>query len=1828
MIFKNRTKHISFLLALIMLLSVFTVPSAVIALPPSKEPSLEHDSLRPNASPNLYFTQTMTEGTTNSYPVKTNTSIGDHVFFNWEFSQFKSGGDWNNATHELFMNLDDNETGRLIVKRLGNIATVEFQLEDGSAGPAASKAEMDAAVLSGSFAVNTFQVYSNRTGYVNVDDFMGRGLNTSERVKLAEGMDLQPYVPADPAAGTPEIPRVPYPNYGRPYGGAYEGADLPQNYETGNSVISTIAPTDRYHPMFILTGAGGGSSFKYGEYNIHFKWDEATGEFWFSINNLIKGRIYDFTLSYWNGVADNPVAADIGQSEKKILLGLADSATTPQVIPRANGAAGVTADGKPVNPGYTEEVILDKTGNIAGPFQGVGFEGNAGDVRADIDFKFTMPSIWDTAARSFVPISADTDLSYPLPFVMSLSGGSRDITISYNDLLELPAGGGDRANHDSWVAQNGYIPNFERASGANAHQITMHLYDLDPSTYFANILWGIENPMGSLLATPDLVPLNKPVYTFVRFGVTEDGDDYTLWFNPYRSTRGGVAQIYRGVYEIYATTNEGYSAGDLIGYVNITGTEERGFYSLGFDPEEHDHAMTYHLVFKPEATGIADISSQHLRFEPSFTPPIGSPKIFRADIVSMRPYPDSGDETAELILDLTWDIGTQNNINFYFDNNPPGTELTAEYEFRRGLTNKDDADDPVAGISEPFVKLGVIITRDVTINPNGTTSGAFNVEFYDIPLDASEGITGKLNTKATQVTTLLTELGRYEVKAQIAIDAGKAFDTTQNRGFKFYYPGVYFIKTQPRTVTYEKDGITYQTGAENFSESSYDSITLSDIETTEITPPQNLIASNPTETGFTVSWSLGWEGLQRYIRNRIMLTDPAPDNIDSKLAAFMNVYITTNEQYLRDNFSVREELGDYMAYLNNFERRLANIAADPIKVRRDDISVSALTGDGVRVGNTTYEDTVYFSQVSVPAEPTGSIYHVSQVDGKDSRIYLRPEDGTDRKGDIIALTGLKVDPEFLYNVYMDMGRTENKEFTLILDGLDPNQKYYVYVDLVLDLKETGEYTASKLSNMVTITTKDDMEVPTGEDKVPSAPIFWSENVMTNEADILWNAVKDDTTAGNTKIEYEIIRLKDTQMPDSLLNARDPMRDVWANLAHIASKVGLKTSVEANKLSLFDGTAFTGESELYEPFLTADPLRVHDTDLLPNQIYYYYIRTVKTQIDADGAEIPPQDVPPLYSVWSRLTITTDIIKQPLNLKLNDEIEYEEKSEIVIEFDALQPPTDELGRSINFQYQLKNDTDPWGPAVLMDAATLKASAVRATNPNLPGEGYWHYIYKISGLEASTSYQVRVRMTDSSGDTSMWSNIVPFRTGFDNDEYDDDWETDSWVDRLKELLDKLLKNPYWVSKKSPNEYEIMYRPDRFGQVLAEAKDSAIILPTANTGRATYYIPASALISANGANKGFKASHDGMDVFISPGAVSDAYNDAILKMGNELKSKNAQDYFLRIQIDWSEYLEQVEGNEPLSDQATVKVEVSGANKLARTIDDEIMTDFVRKIESKITDPKLKEQIRQNVMGEMISEDFVKYIEKIVADTETEFAGAVNTKLSGSVKQNIAVTKFDKPISIIANGIDPNAAVTGYSLQNGSWIPQEAMPYGQGRAMQAAAPGSFIFTGRVIEIEGIEKLPYGGNISGIAAKYGLDDFLGANGAINMDDAADRSMVISSVARMAGAPRGSDGAKWLRDNLGITVSTRNLYGSATTEEAVYLVMSLYEAKSKTKLSTIRIRNLGATANISGMNENYKQHIRAAFELGIYTNTKMQPKGSITIKDLFEMLGKLDAKVKM
>ena len=980
----------------------------------------------------------------------------------------------------------------------------------------------------------------------------------------------------------------------------------------------------------------------------------------------------------------------------------------------------------------------------------------------------------------------------------------------------------------------------------------------------------------------------------------------------------------------------------------------------------------------------------------------------------------------------------------------------------------------------------------------------------------------------------------------------------------FLYPNVYFLNLSG----YYTDNKTYV----EIPASLYDDVTLDDVVDYDVPEPQNVEVATAGskaigKTDFTVEWDTfdidDTDSLIYKYREKMLLTRKFDFNDES---IKFNAYVTQDKA----NF---DKLIEYNS-------------------KRDETPASVL--NLIRVfdfGNKTADAGLDFSANS-------------DTNGTVLRDDLR-------NGQIVKIE----------NIMHDI-TAEKQSFTL--SGLDKNQPYYVILETVvipydtvnekyLNEEDNDETDFSGYSNMVTATTLPDEDVPGPEDNYPEAPEnFTKDEITLNSVKLIWDKVTDSMDYPNSSLEYQFIRINGEQMDEITRASRKDYAEIWEKVKSDVKMAGWQTL--DNAVYEFNGTDFSDTPASSEQ-LGYDPSDIeqnilYDRTLSPNQLYFYYLRTVRF---VDGK-------PVAYSIWVPLSVTTTPVESPYNLKIEKGIRHDEESQVVISFDTPYFDTDLLGTEYDIQYAIKEDTELWENPVTMRPETLKA------NKSENSDGTLHFIYTISGLEQGKLYFFKVRILNKVlNEASIYSNIEKHRTDVDAVDQDRQEAIEGWLDRYRELLEDELDDPYWILDDTTANTVVYYRPQHFANVINEAVTGVIQLPSGEYGaKKIYYIPASAIKQAYDANKGFKISWKDADVIIGAGAIDPSLNQAIRQVLDRMDHDYVEDYFIKITAYFNPLSYTVENTDPLSPLIDVEVDAVGVDDDIQDWDDDRVDDIFEWIEAMLEDDY--DDIVDEIDDSDKDEEMVKYIKDLVIDFKDDVHEEFLDELDDIIDRSFATEELESNI-IIAYPAAQGVTVSARRQINGVWTGAAVSEYMGKKAIYTRNPGIYIFLGKAVIIPDIANIPNGQLITNIVAKYGLEDYLGKGTALNIDAPLTRSAALGCSARISGADRTADPIAFFTSK-GVNLLVKSRDGNATNQEAVYLTMMVYQVRKNVNIDTIQIRNFAATSGITGIQPVFKKSIQSAFELGVYTNSGMNPNGVMTIRDYLQMLANISAKVNL
>jgi hypothetical protein len=786
-------------------------------------------------------------------------------------------------------------------------------------------------------------------------------------------------------------------------------------------------------------------------------------------------------------------------------------------------------------------------------------------------------------------------------------------------------------------------------------------------------------------------------------------------------------------------------------------------------------------------------------------------------------------------------------------------------------------------------------------------------------------------------------------------------------------------------------------------------------------------------------------------------------------------------------------------------------------------------------------------------------------------------------------------------------------------GLDENTRYYVFIDLnvVPYQGQNGNFmrshatdiAISPLSGIVAATTPSHHERPDPGDVDPMAPtgLAYREDSLTSTGvRIYWTPSRP--VPGAT-IQHEIIRIQRGEpMTQGQMSERRPGYSSISNvLAGIHSEnpvMAWRTGTE-NRLYALNAqgvpSLIADQTVELHRYPLEDRKEIQDNTLRPNEVYFYYVRT-RQEVDGRFS----------YSSWVELPVTTSPVTRPINLRQIDgsmRPGFNPQTQVFVAFDAFlgQDSVETILARIApdgdfmLEYQIREQGGTWSAPIRMNHYVIRANA----NDRLNTDGRLTLRYVIGGLRPGEVYQLQVRLVDMRGpDFSMWSNILNFTTEFDPTEDRYERDADDWLDYLRRRLEALLMRPYWMAQDTPTGAVFAVRPgDMFRGEALRHPGTAIELPNRNTTSTVIYVPASVIRDMNEDRRGFETFFEDLHIQLAPRAFSYDHNQVLLDMSRILDARHSElsDHFIRIDIQLAP-MSELHGASPIARQAAVSFTAVATNRTVRNINtwEENLTNRARRIvDDLLADPVERQSIINLLREGRSNEQMVDHVNTVVTRVDRALVQMVNRELhnrAGGIVSNtvMQLSDLDANMHIAARNAAPGSIVSAFTMRAGQWQPVNVLNFYFGQGITSMQAGTFAFTGRV-EV------------------------------IDQHANATRNDIVSHIARLAGAPAGADAMTWAANNLNVQMSSRNGNALMARQEAIAMVMALYERMTGTSISNIRIRNHTTTAHMT-LDARYATAVRAAFEVGIVNDNTFDPAGPVTMGEFMDMLAELNRRV--
>ncbi|HHX61542.1 MAG TPA: fibronectin type III domain-containing protein [Epulopiscium sp.] len=801
-----------------------------------------------------------------------------------------------------------------------------------------------------------------------------------------------------------------------------------------------------------------------------------------------------------------------------------------------------------------------------------------------------------------------------------------------------------------------------------------------------------------------------------------------------------------------------------------------------------------------------------------------------------------------------------------------------------------------------------------------------------------------------------------------------------------------------------------------------------------------------------------------------------------------------------------------------------------------------------------------------------------------------------RKGDVIRL-----DYKGLSSVGMN---------NIIFDGLDTNQVYYTKIRVRLDITDKDgvlvEERHSVFSKEHSFTSYVKPSEPGPGERVPPVPenLQLIDQPNNTTAKIGWEA-PDYTMQEGEILYYEMLRL----------GSRTLAKEEDSRIYSIAKLLGDDGKDEMagwrTKETVVEKYAKLSKS--WAPVVPEQysmKLQLEDSGLNPNQIYYYYVRTV---LIVEGEEV--------YSSWVGLPVTTDPVQKPIQLKVEDKEAYshDPKREIVVSFLAPIPQGSNVPSDYDFDIAVQGELD--------DDYKLNYSKTRVTSTldskNIP-TGYSHYVYKISGLKPGKRYDIKVRVIDKVVNMvngqypkSLYSDRVTTRTHFDQDEQDKDDKFEEYLKYFEDKVEALRRKPYWTLEDGANTFSIKYRSHYLNPEINSTKAYNLDVRE-GVSDFTYYMPASVIASANLNQTSFEIKQGDVTYSIRPSTITTELEELKVAI-SDIAEKYIRDYYVVFNFSLRPSSSR---KDLLTPEISVNIELARLREEDLFLEDDIMVALNDRINSEKV-RFIDDLERALNKGKILDEDLEVLINRSVESIQRSHQRDVKSVVNRNTHRIVPIRNWNKSMLIMA-AIEGNAVAEGYLL---GWQDTALTTFnvGGGYGIEIASPGTYGFKGQKINMPVIPGVGGAGNL---IAKYQLTDFFGIDGNIDPSRTASKRSVLGAMARVLGAPRGADYIQHLKqmnikgiNNIGMDLPMKK-------GEGIYLLMQVHEKTHSKAINSVYIKNRNAVSNIKSFNQLHQPYVLVAVDSKIISlGSGIGPNDSMQVKDVLQILTNIIATIR-
>jgi hypothetical protein len=783
-----------------------------------------------------------------------------------------------------------------------------------------------------------------------------------------------------------------------------------------------------------------------------------------------------------------------------------------------------------------------------------------------------------------------------------------------------------------------------------------------------------------------------------------------------------------------------------------------------------------------------------------------------------------------------------------------------------------------------------------------------------------------------------------------------------------------------------------------------------------------------------------------------------------------------------------------------------------------------------------------------------------------------------------------------------------------LENLDPNQRYYLRLKVEISIEDENgdvETRESMWSEVLTFVTPIIPIDPGSDSILPLAPE--DLNVDFYEGSELESVVEwyypDGLVFDEGKQAFEIVVLRDRSLPENLRGRGLTFQEVMEGIQ------GLNLDYKVYRLYWNDNTGVYELIQYQSPnaFVNVtdqilevfnNRIRIIDEGLAPNSIYYYHVRTVNLE---GNAEVPASN-------WVLDTLTTLPISPPINLVIPRPSPYylDEKREVVVRFDVPFAYADRGSYGIEIEVKGEEDTD----------YTSNYSYYYVGHEEEMINGYTRMYYRISGLKPGQSYSIRVRIEDRTKPEdavegypkSSYSERVIARTDFDQADYDKNQRFEEYIRYYENKVEELKNTDYWVYNVTSKTMDIKYRGEKVNnkvlrgtqyELYAEDKESII-----------YYLPGDMVekLNNNQITMMIKAGMESIGVRSSTVSANTTKEIQNIKKSIQAYGSTNKDYYVLIEIRRGSFNGTIAGQKPISNLVDVKLHVVPSKVTEMQLETDILL-ALDQIANSYVDRLIRElevELATGINDEKLNAIVNAILKDVQESHQKDVARLMNNSL---ISASTPIQTIQQPIYVAWQLDNTTAAISGY-YRNGTVWENVGVTRNLGQYyLNAEKPGSYILVpnqtfGNVYDQKTLDLIN----------KYSLTDFFMASELKQPTFKPKKQQVMDALARVLGAPKGADAIQWL-NGYGITVNRSNLNQTMTKDSAFEILLKTYEKNKNRSLKNVSITNYNMVKDLNQVNSQNRSNILAGAHLKLVPlkDGYLSPQESITLQEFLNYL---------